>query len=92
MNKQLEKAYKEIGNAFQKHLKYSEIGAFFMAVAEDGTLAVSFNGTEEQKYTVMAHFLFEHPEHIELFQTAIDCATNFHAEKQTSTSTKQFLN
>jgi len=92
MDKQLNQASKEIGKAFEKHIKGSDIGAFFMAVAQDGTLAVSWNGTEEQKFTAMAHFLFEHPEYMELFQSAINCANEFHSEKPTSTSTKQFLN
>ena len=91
MNKQLTQAYKEIGQAFEKHIKNSDIGAFYFAVATDGTLSVAFSGTEKEQFTAVAHFLMEHPEHMELFKNAIDCATEFHSEKQTSPITN-FLN
>jgi hypothetical protein len=90
MNKQLQQASKQIGKAFDNYIKDSEIGAIFIGVAPDGTLSIAYNGTPEQQYTAIAHFLFEHPEHIELFQASVDCATEFHSKKPTSKN--QYLN
>ena len=90
MDKNLTQAYKHIGEAFEKHIKNTEIGAIYMAVAPDGTMSVAYSGTPEQQYTAIAHFLFEHPDTIELFQAAVDCATEFH--KQTKPKSNQFLN
>ena len=95
MESKLEKASKEIGKVFETQIKGTTIGAFYIAVSTRGQFAVSWNGTEEQKFTAIANFLCEHPEYIALFQQAIECAIEVAVQigsENPTTSTKQFLN
>lgn len=91
MNNQLEKATKQISKAFDKHIKDSNIGAFFIGVTDE-SISFAYNGTPEEKYNAIAHFLFEHPDHIGIFEASVNCAKDYQSKKETLISQKQFLN
>lgn len=81
MEKNLDKINKQMTEIFNKKIqKADEITALFLAFDEEN-LSACFSGTDEGLYKTFCHFLFEHPDKIEILKVAIACAEDYHDPK-----------
>lgn len=78
MKNKTEEMYSQIQKVFEKKIKgQKDLGALF--VSFDGeALGVAYSGGKEVIFSALCNFLFDHPEFIELFNGAVDCAVDYH--------------
>ena len=83
MKNELKNIYEDLNKIFVEKIKDEEDLTAVCLISNGEATALCYSGTNLGVYEMFAQFLITQPEHLEVIKTAVECAEEYHAQKNT---------
>ena len=81
MKNELKNIYEDFNKIFVEKIKDEEDLTAICLMSDGERTALCYSGTSLRVYEMFAQFLITQPEHLEVIKTAVECAEEYHAQK-----------